>query len=61
LIGRLRRKIEYAKAQVRAKVEHFCPVGPVDDAKAAAGCGRGAPVMREKRLEKALFKGETMS
>ncbi|MDD0976454.1 hypothetical protein [Pseudomonas fontis] len=34
----------------------ICPVEPVDDAKTAAGCGRGAPVMREMRGEKALFK-----
>lgn len=84
LIAQVRRKIEYAKAQMRAKVEHpfrvikrqfgytkmlyrglikiprnrprYCPVKPVDDAKTAVGRGRGAPVMRKMRGEKALLK-----
>ena len=91
LIGRLRRQIEYAKAQVRAKVEHPFRVikrqfgytkvrfrGLMKNAAQqatlfalsnlwmmrkrllVAGEVR-LSVMREKRLEKASLKGETMS
>jgi hypothetical protein len=44
------------------RLDHaICPVKPVDDAKTAVGCGRGAPVMREMRGEKALLIGKTMN
>jgi IS5 family transposase len=87
LIGRMRRKIEHAKVQVRAKVEHpfrvikrqsyytkvrfrglvkntaqqttllaFCLVEPVEDAKTAVECRRGAPAMRTISPKKVLFR-----
>ena len=52
----------YESALSRADEKHrttdhaICPVEPVDDAKTAVGCGRGAPMMREMRGEKVLLK-----